>query len=68
MAAARAELMTRLDLTEIQANHILDMQLRRLTALETQRLRDELAEVREAIDGYRKILASDARRRDDRGA
>ena len=63
VAAARAELMTRLDLTEIQANHILDMQLRRLTALETQRLRDGLADVREAIDGYRKILASDARRR-----
>ncbi|MDE0499330.1 MAG: hypothetical protein OXH86_18485, partial [Acidimicrobiaceae bacterium] len=63
VAAARAELMTRLGLTEIQANHILDMQLRRLTALETQRLRDELAEVREAIDGYRKILGSDARRR-----
>ena len=63
VSAARAELMTRLDLTEIQANHILDMQLRRLTALETQRLRDELAEVLEAIDGYRKILASDARRR-----
>ena len=63
VAAARAELMTRLNLTEIQANHILDMQLRRLTALETQRLRDELAEVREAINGYRKILASDARRR-----
>ena len=63
VTAARSELMALLELTEIQANHILDMQLRRLTALETQRLRDELAEVREAIDGYRKILASDARRR-----
>ena len=63
VAAARTALMGRLDLTEIQANHILDMQLRRLTALETQRLRDELAELRDAIAGHRRILASDARRR-----
>ncbi|WP_419923233.1 DNA gyrase/topoisomerase IV subunit A [Candidatus Poriferisodalis sp.] len=63
VAAARAALMARLDLTEIQANHILDMQLRRLTALETQRLRDELGELRDAIAGYRRILDSDARRR-----
>ncbi len=63
VASARTQLMARLELTEIQANHILDMQLRRLTALETQRLRDELAELRDAIEGYRKILGSEARRR-----
>ena len=63
VAAARTELIARLALTEIQANHILDMQLRRLTALETQRLRDELAEVLRAIEEYRKILGSEARRR-----
>ena len=63
VAAARAELIARLDLSETQANHILDMQLRRLTALETQRLRDELDALRTAIEEYRKILGSDARRR-----
>ncbi len=60
---ARAELMAQLALSEIQANHILDMQLRRLTALEYTKLVEELAEVRAAIDEYEKILASETRRR-----
>ena len=63
VGAARAGLIGRLSLTEMQANHILDMQLRRLTALETQKLRDELAELRDAIASYRAILNSDERRR-----
>ncbi|WP_419839129.1 DNA gyrase/topoisomerase IV subunit A [Candidatus Poriferisodalis sp.] len=63
VGAARAELIERLSLTEVQANHILDMQLRRLTALETQRLRDELAELRDAIASYLALLESDERRR-----
>ena len=63
VGAARAGLIERLSLTEVQANHILDMQLRRLTALETQKLRDELAELREAIASYLAILESDERRR-----
>ena len=61
--AARASLIERLSLTEVQANHILDMQLRRLTALETQKLRDELDELRAAIASYIAILESDERRR-----
>ena len=61
--AARAGLIERLSLTEVQANHILDMQLRRLTALETQKLRDELDELRSAIASYLAILESDERRR-----
>src|SRR5690349_24501484 len=35
--------------TEIQASHILDMQLRRLAQLEGQKLRDEFAELTETI-------------------
>ena len=62
-AAARAALMDRLGLSEIQANHILDMQLRRLTALEIRKLRDELDGLRAAIAGYAEILADDGRRR-----
>ncbi len=63
VGAARAGLIERLSLTEVQANHILDMQLRRLTALETQKLRDELDELRAAIASYLAILESDERRR-----
>jgi len=60
---AREQLMNQLDLSEIQANHILDMQLRRLTALEVDKLREELAEVQDRITEYEKILKSEARRR-----
>ncbi len=63
VSAARMALMGRLSLSEIQASHILDMQLRRLTALEVQKLRDELAALREAIASYLSILESDDRRR-----
>ena len=62
-AAARVTLMDRLSLSEVQASHILDMQLRRLTALEVQKLRDELAALREAIASYLSILESDGLRR-----
>ncbi len=46
---ARDQLMEAFALTRIQANAVLDMQLRRLVALETQKLRDELAEIQERI-------------------
>ena len=42
---ARAQLMARFGLTELQATAILDMQLRRLAALERQKIEDEFAEV-----------------------
>ena len=42
---ARTKLMTRFGLTEMQATAILDMQLRRLAALERQRIEDEYQEV-----------------------
>ena len=60
---ARARLMERFELSEIQANAILDMPLRRLTALESEKLVNELAGLRETIADLQGILASPARRR-----
>jgi len=62
-AKARNELMSSLELTEVQATHILDIQLRRLTALEVGKLRDEQVSVQADISELRKVLASEARRR-----
>ncbi len=61
--AARAALMKRFELSEIQANHILDMPLRRLTALESEKLRDEHAELAKTIKALEAILKSPAKRR-----
>jgi DNA gyrase subunit A len=64
VATARAALMEALALSEVQANAILDMRLRRLTALEKQELVDELAELRDEIAGYERILdSSDVQRK-----
>ena len=60
---ARIALMERFELTEIQARAVLDMPLRRLTSLETEKLRAELAELRELIADLRDILEDPARRR-----
>lgn len=54
---ARTSLMSRFGLTEIQATAILDMQLRRLAALERQKLEDEHREISEHIDYLRGLLA-----------
>lgn len=54
---ARTKLMTRFKLSEIQATAILDMQLRRLAALERQKIEDELAMIRETIAYLRDLLA-----------
>ena len=55
---ARPGLMaTPFEFTEIQANYILDMQLRRLTQLEGKKLRDELEELRATIEELESILA-----------
>ena len=61
--AARAGLIERFELSEIQANAILDMPLRRLTALEVDKLRSELAELHELIAELEAILADPDRRR-----
>ncbi|MFO7548192.1 MAG: DNA gyrase subunit A [Acidimicrobiia bacterium] len=60
---ARSRLIERFELSEIQANAILDMPLRRLSALETEKLRSELAELHQLITGLEAILAEPARRR-----
>ncbi|MBN1162703.1 DNA gyrase subunit A [Patescibacteria group bacterium] len=55
---AKAGLINKFGLTEIQAQAILDMQLRRLAALERQKIEDELKDIIETISGYEKLLAS----------
>jgi len=62
--AARTALMGRFSLSERQANAILEMRLRSLTAMERQRVIDELAEVRAKIDELKALLASDERIRE----
>nr|MDQ3611176.1 DNA gyrase subunit A [Actinomycetota bacterium] len=61
--AARSELMGLLEIDELQAVAILDMQLRRLAALERQRILDELAEKEREIADLRAILADPVRQR-----
>jgi DNA gyrase, A subunit len=60
---ARTGLMSLLDIDEIQATAILDMQLRRLAALERQKIIDELAKIELEIADYRDILAKPERQR-----
>ncbi|MDP9352499.1 MAG: DNA gyrase subunit A, partial [Chloroflexota bacterium] len=59
--AARSELMRAFSLTEIQAQAILDLQLRRLAALERKKIEDELTDVRKLIARLEGILASPAK-------
>ncbi|MFB7472444.1 DNA gyrase subunit A [Kitasatospora sp. NPDC056184] len=61
--AARTGLMELLAIDELQANAILEMQLRRLAALERQRIMDEHDELQRKIDEYNAILASPTRQR-----
>jgi DNA gyrase subunit A len=63
VTAARTALMERFELSEVQANHILDMPLRRLTALETGKLREEYEQLQELIGELKEILASEEKRR-----
>lgn len=53
---ARTRLMERFGLDEIQSNAILEMRLRRLTGLEYNKLVDELKELEERIDYYKRVL------------
>jgi len=62
-AAAQQGLMDLLDIDEIQARAILDMQLRKLAALERQQLTDEYEELMAQITDYEGILASPERQR-----
>ncbi|MEV0714807.1 DNA gyrase subunit A [Asanoa sp. NPDC050611] len=60
---ARGGLMQLLEIDEIQATAILDMQLRRLAALERQKIIDELAKIEIDIADLRDILAKPERQR-----
>ena len=56
---ARTGLMENFKLSEIQANAILEMRLRRLTGLEREKIENELNELLKTIDELNSILASD---------
>ncbi len=56
---ARAKLMDRFGLSEIQTNAILEMRLRRLTGLERDKIETELAELMDKIAYYKKILSDE---------
>jgi len=60
---ARAGLIDLLDIDDIQAQAILDMQLRRLAALERQRIVDDLAKIEAEIADLEDILAKPERQR-----
>ncbi|SFP86263.1 DNA gyrase subunit A [Amycolatopsis arida] len=60
---ARPGLMELLDIDEIQATAILDMQLRRLAALERQKIVDDLAKLEAEIADYKDILDKPERQR-----
>ena len=60
---ARSGLMEMLSIDELQARAILDMQLRRLAALERQRIIDELAKIEREIADLQDILSSPSRQR-----
>jgi len=59
--AARQQLMSRFELSEIQAQAILDLRLRALTALERKRVEDEHDDLQERIAELRSILGDPAR-------
>jgi len=59
--AARKNLMTRFGLSQLQAQAILDMQLRRLASLERQKIQDEYTEVVKTIAYLEDLLANPRR-------
>ncbi len=56
---AREKLMSRFDLSERQAQAILDMRLQKLTSLETKKIVEELEEVRKKIAYLKDLLSSE---------
>ena len=61
---ARKGLIKLLKIDELQADAILALQLRRLAALERQKIFDRLAELEKEIAEYKAILASESRQRE----
>lgn len=60
---ARTNLMSTFELSERQAQAILDMRLQKLTSLETQKIIDELEQIRALIRELRELLASEEKLR-----
>jgi DNA gyrase subunit A len=60
---ARVGLMEMLEIDEVQATAILDMQLRQLAALQRQKIIDDLAQIELTIADLEDILANEARQR-----
>lgn len=58
--AARQQLMERFDLSERQANAVLDLRLYQLTGLEQEKINAEYQELLKKIAYYRSVLASEA--------
>ncbi len=58
-AAAKATLIERFELSEVQAAAILDMRLQRLTSLEHTKLEEEYDQLRKDIKHYKDILAKE---------
>ena len=58
-ADARERLMNSFEFSRRQAQAIIELQLQRLTAMERQKIIDELAEIQRRIAGYLEILGSD---------
>lgn len=56
---ARQSLMARFSLSEVQSNAILEMRLQKLTSLESEKIVEELNELREKIKEYQSILADE---------
>ncbi|WP_083523046.1 DNA gyrase subunit A [Pseudoclavibacter albus] len=61
---ARKGLMELLDVDELQASAILNLQLRRLAAMERQKIQDEADRLERLIAEYKEILASPTRQRE----
>lgn len=58
-ADAKAQLMQRFEMSEKQAQAVLDMRLARLTALERDRLEEEYAQLKQQIDYFNAVLGSE---------
>ena len=58
---ARGQLIERFELSEIQAQAILDMRLARLTGLERAKIQDEYKDLQELIGELRSLLAAEAK-------
>ena len=58
-AIAKASLMKNFEFTEVQAEYILELKLRRLTGMERDKIEEELNELIKLIENYRAILSDE---------